>query len=72
MVYSDIWGVNKSTVFLDRKGDMKTEFQSEVKNEFQAPCKAKYDTALGAIKFLCQFHNCDAIFEALKVDVKRR
>ena len=62
MGYPDIW----------RVGDIKTKFQLDVKNEFQAPCRAKYNTAFSAIKFLCQFHNCDAIFEALKVDVKEK
>ena len=44
---------------------------TNVKAEFGAPCSAKYKTALNALKFLCRFHNCDAIFEALRKDVKR-
>ena len=63
MPYPDIWGVNKGTFLLDERED--------VKSEFQAPCRAKYNDALNAILFLCQFHDCNAIFEALRKDVRR-
>ena len=47
------------------------QLHTNVKAEFGAPCSAKYKTALNSIKFLCQFHNCDAIFESLRKDIRR-
>ena len=62
MVYPDIWGTSEDTFFMDKM---------DIKSEFQKPCQKQYDIALSAMKFLCQYHDCDKVFEALRSDVKR-
>ena len=62
MPYPDIWGVNKKTAFMDK--------ETSVKDEFGAPCMAKYRTALNALKNLKQFHDIDAVFAELRNDVE--
>jgi len=42
-----------------------------VKSEFHAPCREKYRIALSALRFLCKFHNCDAIIKAIRKDLKK-
>ena len=55
--YPNVWGVNRNIYQM---------------SDFQAPHGAKYITALNAIKSLCQYYDCDTIFETLRADVERR
>lgn len=41
-----------------------------VKAEFHAPCREKYRIALSALRFLCRYHNCEAILRAIRKDLK--
>ena len=41
-----------------------------VKTEFHAPCREKYQIALSALRFLCRYHNCEAILRAIRKDLK--
>lgn len=41
-----------------------------VKAEFHAPCREKYRIALSALRFLCRYHNCEAIMRAIRKDLK--
>jgi len=42
---------------------------ADIKKEFKAPCKAKYQQALEALEFLCGAHNCEKVEAALRKDV---
>ena len=52
---------------------MKTKTSNQpigVKAEFHAPCREKYRIALSALRFLCKYHNCEAIIRAVRKDLK--
>ena len=40
-----------------------------VKDEFWAPCNNQYTKAVSSLKFVCNFHNPEAVLKELKRDV---
>lgn len=56
-------------VFMVMKRSRLVPLGHSVKEEFWIPCQKAYDSAVRRLKFVCNFHNNEAIFEELKKDL---